>query len=170
MAHLPGKYLAKEEDRRRAANSHDVDKVGRWAAARWVPGGSTGVHQGSRRYVRPKEEGGVRRRNNSEGEKEEMRGNLTSCLGLFSHPLGDRSAASEGVERGRKREKESNRTYTGVGESERDGRKEAKRDTATETETEKEKERRRWRQQHSSFYHVGRTGGQLGGDLSFISG
>lgn len=51
--------------------------------------------------------------------------------------------------------------YPKVGESERDGRKEAKRDTATE------KERRR---QHSSFYHVGRTGGQLGGDLSFISG
>lgn len=49
------KEAAKEEDRRRA-NSHDVDKVDRWAAARWVPGGSTGVHQGSRRYVRSKEE------------------------------------------------------------------------------------------------------------------
>jgi len=53
MVHLPGKYPGKEEDQRRA-NSHDVDKLGRWAAARWVPGGSTGVHQGGRRYVRPK--------------------------------------------------------------------------------------------------------------------
>lgn len=103
MAYLPGKYPVKEEDRRHA-NSHDVDKVGRWAAARWVPGGSTGVHQGSRRYVRPKEGGGVRRRNNGEGEKEEMRGNLTSCLGLFSHLLGDRCAVSEGVEREKERE------------------------------------------------------------------
>ncbi|EZA54121.1 hypothetical protein X777_05971 [Ooceraea biroi] len=45
MVHLPGRYPPEDEDQRRA-NSHDVDKVGRWAATRWVPGGSTGVHQG----------------------------------------------------------------------------------------------------------------------------
>lgn len=87
MVYLPDKNPMKEEDRRRA-NSHDVDKVCRWTAARWVPGGSTDVHQGGRRYVRPKEEDGVRGQNNGKREKEEMRGNLTSCLGLFSHPWG----------------------------------------------------------------------------------
>lgn len=82
MAHLPAITVPGEGRSPRVLTTWT--KSVEWAAARWVPGGSTGVHQGSRRYVRPKEGGGVRRRNNSEGEKEEMRGNLTSCL--FSHP------------------------------------------------------------------------------------
>lgn len=98
--HLPGKYPAKEEDRRRA-NSHDVDKVGRWAA-RWVSGGSTDVHQGGRRYVTSQEGGGVRRWNNDERGKERKPDELPRSL--FSL-LGDRSTASEGG----KREKEGKR-------------------------------------------------------------
>lgn len=41
-----------------------------------------------------------------EGEKRRTRGNLTSCLGLFSHPLGDRSAVCEDGESERKKENE----------------------------------------------------------------
>lgn len=102
MAHLPSKYPAKED--RRRANSHDVDKVGRWAAARWVPGGSTGVHQGGQRYVRPKEGGGVRTRNNGEGERGNERKPDELPRSLFS-PLGDRSATGEGVEREKERDR-----------------------------------------------------------------
>ncbi|KYN36460.1 hypothetical protein ALC56_09421, partial [Trachymyrmex septentrionalis] len=86
------KYPANEEDRR-CLNSHDVDEVGRWTVARWIPGGSTGVRQGGqhdamvRKVPSKLKEGSViRSRNNGEKEKEEMRGNLTSCSSLFSHP------------------------------------------------------------------------------------
>lgn len=59
-----------------------------WVAARWIPGGSTGVRQSGQCGVRPKEGGVIRSRNNDEREKEEMRGNLTSCFSLFSIPKG----------------------------------------------------------------------------------
>jgi len=95
-----------------------------------------------------------------EGERE--RENATSCLGLSSLTPGGPVHGERNRERKRERGGEDQSDVReDRRESERDGRKEAKRDTETK------KERRR---QHSSFYHVGRTGGQLGGDLSFISG
>jgi len=40
----------------------------------------------TRWYVKSKEGGVIRSRNNGEKEKEKMRRNLTSCFSLFSHP------------------------------------------------------------------------------------
>lgn len=46
--HLPGKHPTKKEEDQRRANSHDVDKVDRWAAAR---GGSLVGRQASIKVV-----------------------------------------------------------------------------------------------------------------------